>query len=609
MLSTPTCRGKKSASRREIIRRGVPNGSSVNRREFIKVSSLAVGGMWITGDVGADAEVQVCPKSHRPARVLFAFRLEELPSYGWDMRLTLTCLQGVVNRSQPQLYLIHDRYDELWLSWLRERGDVDRVEWLELGSVFERFLPETSCIFVTDPAIPASVNVATMLAGVHGGLVATPATADQYDLPKGEYPDSPEEGLDLRHMHWKKDVDAYRWAYQKLGSSLSRQVTAILDPSDIALRDYLVEFKIPILWISGPRDAKNNPQASFEEEKEFARDILMKWPPNIPCLGWPGTIPNTPGIGESEGVDLASECAKFEVCTAYDGYSPAVGNLSVHSGTTATLRQQVPPIRLQRNKVHFAFIRTDGDGPNFVRHYYRMLFDDPEHGEVPLGWQLGPTACDLMPDIVDYYYKHARPGDCFVNALTGVGYIHEDKYGANYPPQRRQQILRNFMKLSALYRQKIDATTLCTYSEMSATFLELFSTKCGFKGIFANYTRSHETTVENEVTTVAGVPVFRAANGSASWLFRNLDYSPYARRKTEFLMIDEIKRWTPRQRPAFLYVSLANWLQEMGMATNIARGLGPEYVAVRPDQLVALYSQARGGQAMPGDRTPPLRNS
>ena len=60
-------------------------------------------------------------------------------------------------------------------------------------------------------------------------------------------------------------------------------------------------------------------------------------------------------------------------------------------------------------------------------------------------------------------------------------------------------------------------------------------------------------------------------------------------------MIDEVRRWTPRQRPAFLHVFLANWLREMGMATNIANGLGPEYVAVRPDQLVALYRQAKGG--------------
>jgi hypothetical protein len=56
-------------------------------------------------------------------------------------------------------------------------------------------------------------------------------------------------------------------------------------------------------------------------------------------------------------------------------------------------------------------------------------------------------------------------------------------------------------------------------------------------------------------------------------------------------MINEIKRWTPHERPAFLHVFLSNWLTDLEMAANIADGLGPEYVAVRPDQLVLLYQQ------------------
>jgi hypothetical protein len=161
------------------------------------------------------------------------------------MRLTLTCLQGIVNRSQPRLYLVEDRYDELSLDWRRERSDVNRIEWLEVGQVFERFLPEVKQMFVADPGIPATVTVATMLAAFHGGLVATPETAAQYHLPMGALPDSWNTGLDLRTMNWKKNIQAYRWVYQMLGDRLSRQAVAIPDPCAIGLRDYLVEFKIP----------------------------------------------------------------------------------------------------------------------------------------------------------------------------------------------------------------------------------------------------------------------------------------------------------------------------------------------------------------------------
>jgi hypothetical protein len=545
----------------------------------------------------------ICPKSPAPARNLAAMRLEELTSHDWDMRLTLTCLQGIVNRSQPRLYLVQDRYDELWLDWLRERHDVDLIEWLEVGQVFERFLPEVKQMFVTDPGIPATVNVATMLAAVDRGLVATPETAAQYDLAEGALPDSWSTGLDLRTMNWKKNIEAYRWVYQRLGDRLSRQAVAILDPYAIGLRDYLVEFKIPILWISAPQDAERSAQASYDEEYAFAKEILMKLPSNIPCLGWPGNGQGTEhGIGEWYGVKLASECGKFEVCSAYDGYSPTVSNLSVHSGTSARLRQSIPPVKLERDKIFYCFTRSDGDGLNFLRHYYRKLFDDPRHGAVPIGWQVGPTAADTMPDILDYYYKHARPGDCFINALSGAGYIHEDIFADNYPVEQREQILVEFVRLSGIYREKLDATVLATFAEMRPERLTKLSSIEGITGVMANYGRTHATTAQNLRTESAGRPVFRAMNrqprplnpvgGANLNLPVGLTFTPFGKRNTVDFAIEEIKRWTPSERPAFIHVFLANWLTEMEMAADIAKGLGAQYVPVRPDQLVVLYQQS-----------------
>jgi GxGYxYP putative glycoside hydrolase C-terminal domain/GxGYxY sequence motif in domain of unknown function N-terminal len=570
---------------------GIQPTGSLTRRTFMQTSTAVLGGLFVPVPSRPEAapEVQVCPKSQPVARKLSAFRMGELTSFSWDVRLTLACLQGIVNRSQPRLYFVHDYFDELWLDWLRERGDVDQVHWLDIGQVFELFLPEVKVGFITDPAIPATINVATMLASVHQGLVATPHTAGQFNLPMGHLPDSWNTGMDLGFMNWKKDIDAYRWVYQKIGDQLSRQAVAILDPQEVALRDYLVEFKIPILWISGPQDVRKQTSASPEEEKEFAREILMKWPSNIPCFGWPGSGDEPQGgIGEWEGVRLASECGKFELCTGYDGYSPTVGNLSVHSGTSAVVHQTIPPVTLQRNKVYYCFTRSDGDGWNFQRHYYRKLFDDPQHGSVPIGWQMNPAALDGQPDIVDYFFKRGKAGDCFVNALSGVGYIHEDVYAQNYPPEERERIWLDFIRLSGIYRARLDTTVMSTLAEMSPEQLSLLAGIPGIKGIFANYGRTHVTTPENTDTVVRGVPVFRSINhGPPS----GYNWTPSARREAEFFMINEIRRWTPRERPAFLHVFLANWLTHLEMAENIAKGLGSEYVAVRPDQLVRLFQQ------------------
>ena len=516
-------------------------GGFLSRRRFLLGSGAAMGGFAAVASAPGQVsdEAHVCPKSKPLARTLSVMRLEELTSHAWDMRLTLTCLQGIINRRQPRLYLIQDHYDQLWLEWLRERGDIDKIDVLEVGQVFERFLPEVKGMVIIDPAIPGSVNAATMIAAARSWLVSTPATGAQYDLPGGSLPDSWKSGVDLRMMNWRKNIDAYRWAYQQLNESLSRQAIAILDPAETGLRDYLVEFRIPILWISSPQDAQRSATASFDEEKQFAREVLMKWPPNIPCMGWPDNGQGAEnGIGEWPGVRLASECGKFEVCSAYDGYSPTVGNLSVHSGTTATLRQTTLTARLQRDKVYLCFTRSDGDGLNFLRHYYRKLFDDPQHGTVPVGWQVGPTATDTMPDILDYYYKHARAGDYFMNALSGVGYIHEDVFADNYPAPEKQEILKEFQRLSGIYRARLDTTAMSTLAEMRPEMLELLAEIPGMTAVFANYGRTHATAPENTVTLAAGRPVFRSINHGPS----DLTFTPEGRKTAELFLIGEVKR-------------------------------------------------------------------
>ena len=562
-----------------------------SRRRFVKACALTAGAYKLSGgsNTQASSPEGLIPRSAKPVRRLFAIRIGELTTHAADLQLTLYCLQGLVNRQQPTLFIIQDRYDELWLDWMRERGDIDGVTWLEIGDVFERFLGAAKCMYITDPAIPGSINAATMLAAVNDGLVVTPATYRQYSLSAGAYPDSSKSGLDLRTMNWKKDVEAYRWAFQTLGDRLSRRAVAILDPSSSPLRDYLVEFRIPILWLSSPGDASRNPQAAYEEELAFARQILMKWPANIPALGWPGNaLGSEEGIGEWPGVRLLSECAKFEVCSGYDGYSPAVSNLSVHSGTSARFHQEsAPSLKLNQSKVYCTFIRSDGDGMNFQRHYYRKLFDDRSHGAVPIGWEIGPTAADLMPDILDYYYRHAKPGDYFVNALTGVGYIHEDNYADNFPPEEKEQIWRDFLKLSGEYRARIDSRALATFAEMRTQRLEQFAQIGGVEGIFANYGRTHAVTRDNLVTQVNGKPVFRAINGAPS----EMTFTPSSRSDAEYLVANEVRRWTPTERPAFIYIFLANWLTSIGMAANVAQILGPGYSFVRPDQLISLFKQ------------------
>src|SRR5262249_44897770 len=155
--------------------------------------------------------------------------------------------------------------------------------------------------------------------------------------------------------------------------------------------------------------------------------------------------------------------------------------------TTAVLHQPAaPPIKLERDKVYYSMVRTDGDNVRYLRRYYRDLYDDPAHGQLPLAWQVTPMSVDLMPNILDYYYRNATPKDYFVNSLTGMTYIHENAYATRYPLAQQQRILREYVELTSSYMKKIDANIMATFGEMSAERMQQFAKITNLRALFAN---------------------------------------------------------------------------------------------------------------------------
>ncbi|MFN8457671.1 MAG: GxGYxYP family putative glycoside hydrolase, partial [Anaerolineae bacterium] len=98
----------------------------------------------------------------------------------YDTLIFLATLQGIVNRERPQLYLLHDHQrletpgvDTFWLEKYQEAGqpygwlaDTKIVKLKSLDEVLETFADQVEGVVLWDPAIPATLNVATTIAGV-----------------------------------------------------------------------------------------------------------------------------------------------------------------------------------------------------------------------------------------------------------------------------------------------------------------------------------------------------------------------------------------------------------------------------------------------------------
>ena len=503
----------------------------------------------------------IFPRSKPPAPELMIVDLRgRLP----DEQLMVFTLQGIVNRSRPRIYCLFNPTDELWLDWMIKRGWIKRTTKVGPPELLRRFGDEVKGMVIYDPRLPASKNVATMIAAVENGVVLSPRLAERFKLPVL---------ADLRGR-WGKDVDAYRWAFDNLWDKLNHHLIACSHPDHLGLRDYLVQNRAFIFWVSGPVDGAEE-SASPDEEVRLVEELLARMPINIPVMSYPWAGEGV-GMGEGPGVTLFSEFGKYLVgsinCT----------NLSVHSGIRIErFRQKTPPApKLQRDKVYISFIISDGDNlPVLTTNNFPKLWRSGVRGEIPLGWTISPSAYMLIPDIVDYYYSTASENDRFLAAVSGIGYMYPDSYGRRF--RDRISVFDGFLEQTGRYMDLMDLREIWIMGATDSKLISRYAERIPFlRAIFPDYGRRVSGYSQATYPTYGNVPVFHAVTSWRKGIPREEQISR---------LVSEIRSMTPDERPAFLHVFVLNWFADLAMLKEILHRLGPEYMAVRPDHLAELY--------------------
>lgn len=509
----------------------------------------------------------VFPRSAPPAEELLIL---DLRPQRQDLRLLMYCLQGLVNRSQPRLYCISHDMDAFWLEQMTARGFINHTRTVaQPADLLQQFRDAYRGLIITDPALPASKNIATMLAGVRDGLAASPRLARELDLPVME---------DLRGR-WATSVEAYRWAFDNLWPELNHFVLACSWPDHLGLRDYLVQHKVFIFWLSGPLDGARK-YASPDAEVRLMEELLAQMPVNIPVMSYPWAGKDI-GIGEGPGVSLFAEFGKYLVG------SIDTTNLSVHSGLRLPepRQQPAPPApALDPTKVYLSVIISDGDNlPVLKVNNFPQLWQDPLRGHFPIGWTLCPAAHVLLPDVVDYYFRTATPQDAFLGAVSGVGYTYPDLYGKRFQDGDRQQVYDGFLDQTAEYMRRSDLRELwvmnATRPEVIARFAERIPE---LDALYPDYGRRVLSDAQATYATARNVPVFHAIGRWAEGLKREQQIAN---------LVTEIQEMTPQRRPAFLHFFVLNWFADLPLLQEVLQKLGPDYVAVRPDHLAQLWGE------------------
>lgn len=385
----------------------------------------------------------------------------------YDENAALASMQGIINRDEPILYINNDGYGrpEYWLDIMFKDG-----RWLEgrerrtitgLDAVYKLAARKLKGAVIWDPEVPASINVATTIAGVEDAVIFSPSMADKY-LKKWNLT----VVKDLRGMFTGKETgskknDAYRWAireYIDKGKCSPHFLCLYTDsfydrePGQLAyliLRDWAVKNRAFTYDLSPwgdevPGDDPDQPLGTDLATYHLLLAATLKQSAGKQMTEVAGFFnfmkySNMPGH-PSKHDPVPTEWETVYLISPYNCYQNTATefcyNQSFHSHAPLKQLKQSRPTekRNLENKSYIAILMADYDSAFPLYNFYPNYWDDKTRGELPLNWGINPNLIETYPDLISYFYETATPNDHFIADASAAGYMNPNRVQKKYLP-------------------------------------------------------------------------------------------------------------------------------------------------------------------------------
>lgn len=401
----------------------------------------------------------------------------------WDTCHVVSALQGLVNRSEPRLYIrFIEPWDSYWLRWMASPGHwlestvQEEVEGLE--ALLERFREAYRGVVVYDREPACLSNVASTIAGVEN-LLPVRKDAREGSLYHRIVLEGPrlEEVVDLTARAFPEESGSRKCA-PYLWAQRTYLDTGRCDPRYLA-------YYVDAYWLRDPfrGNAENHTLTNhdfFVARRAFFFD-LGPWDDETPVddpgqkpgedvrtlqsilrATWSATGGNTivhvggfvpwawkycnhaPGAGRHPPV--ATEWRYAEILSAYnammdaDALGPcAMANASffTHFPLADAYPQRERPDDEALRKAglvdtdglvapgaYLCFYVGDYDSAAWLYREFPRCWNTPGRGSVPLGWALNPNLERRAPMALVYARETASPLDVFTAGDSGAGYLN-----------------------------------------------------------------------------------------------------------------------------------------------------------------------------------------
>ncbi len=422
------------------------------------------------GDRGPGSTAYVAVPARPPADLspVYVYTISgSANAAGYDEALAAVSLQGIINRNGPRLYLMTESWmrPQLWFDTLSSEGEWlhgrNRRDLPSLGAVVRLAGERLAGAVIWDPHVPATVNVATTVAGVEDAVVLSPEMAEKY-LGQWRLPVL----RDLRGMFTGNETgssknDAYRWAireYLAKGRCSSRLICLYHDAAghrsggDIAyavVRDLPVKNRAFVFDLSPWGDEKpgDDPDQPLGLDLQTYRMVLrgvLRQSAGKHMTEMAGFFDflkysNMPGH-PSKHDPVPTEWESVYLISPYNCYQNTATefcyNQSFHSQFPFTPLKQHRPVekRVLQNKSYLSILMADYDSAFPLYEFMANHWKDEGRGKLPLAWGVDPNLIETYPDVISYYYQTATPNDYFVSDASAAGYMNPNRVQEQYLP-------------------------------------------------------------------------------------------------------------------------------------------------------------------------------
>jgi hypothetical protein len=380
-----------------------------------------------------------------------------------DNKLIAMTLAGIVNRTEPRLYLLnvyetwsYNQTDEMWRDIYAAEGKTAFTVLTDINELVQFFIDDIAGAITYNPALTYGNfegqnfrwqgEVAAMIGGLSDCIpIPFTNTSIQIQRPDSVLIHDHFHGKDPVFISAKLELPAHGWNNEAL--TQEKRYFNLLDwaldnllnytnPEKFYIReitDWAVSQRMFQLNLAGTESLQF---ASLTAEKAEKIERVMTYMQNsnpgkiFHVYGWMRPEPLVQwisGWGGSFHETLLSNLSWHHVFPVDESFQ--------YNRPSALSYDDV----VLQDKYYILILGSEGDAGNWNAGFQSGAWHSATRGQVPVGWGFNLHFFREFPFIAQYYYKTATPNDGFMAVTTPLGYAYTDMFPENYLADAREQ--------------------------------------------------------------------------------------------------------------------------------------------------------------------------